>query len=267
MWHGSPLKKIENLEREEKRENCFFTKLFATSEYFKTIMAQAFSCKLDQVVLCGQPRNDVLFKKNKKPEFLNEDEKLILWTPTYRKANSINRNDGHLKNIIPIFMQKDYKSLNDVLNKNKIKLLIKMHPAEDVDNCDLLEMSNMYILSHNEFLNQGYGVYSILSNADAVISDYSSIYLDYLLLDRPVAFVLEDIEQYGSNRGFTSENPLDLMPGDKIYNKEEFYAFIYDIANGVDNYKEERKRVNDLVNYYKDGNNCKRALEIAGIKK
>lgn len=266
MWHGSPLKKIENLEREEKRENCFFTKLFATSEYFKTIMSQAFSCKLDQVVLCGQPRNDILFKKNRKPKFLNDDEKLVLWTPTYRKATSINRSDGNLKNIIPIFLQKDYDCLNEYLKKNKIKLLIKLHPAEDIKDSDMISMTNMYILSHKKFVNQGYEIYPVLSNANALISDYSSIYFDYLLLDRPIAFTLEDMDQYKNNRGFVMDNPLDFMPGEKIYSKKDFYKFIDNIANGIDKFKKERNRVNDLVNYYKDGNNCKRTLEIAGIK-
>ena len=64
LWHGSPLKKIGNLEKDKKRINYnFFTYILATSDMFSKIMQQAFNCKDGQIIICGHPRNDLLFKE------------------------------------------------------------------------------------------------------------------------------------------------------------------------------------------------------------
>jgi hypothetical protein len=55
------------------------------------------------------------------------------------------------------------------------------------------------------------------------------------------------------------------MPGMKIRTKEQFYEFLQDVVDDNDQFREDRKRVNDLTNAYKDGNNCRRTLEIADI--
>ena len=55
-------------------------------------------------------------------------------------------------------------------------------------------------------------VYTLLRNADGLITDYSSVYFDYMLLDRPIAFAIDDIKEYGDKRGFIFETPEDYMP-------------------------------------------------------
>ncbi len=77
--------------------------------------------------------------------------------------------------------------------------------------------------------------------------------------------MLDDIHEYRDKRGFVVENPLELMPGEKIYNEEEFVGFIKNTCNGIDNYKDERKRINDLANKYQDNKNCERILDFLGI--
>ena len=85
------------------------------------------------------------------------------------------------------------------------------------------------------------------------------------MLNRPICYVLDDYEDYKNTRGFVFENPLEYMPGQKAYVKEDLFTFIDDVANGVDSYFEERKNVNVRVNKYSDGKNCERVIKIAGI--
>ena len=106
-----------------------------------------------------------------------------------------------------------------------------------------------------------------MAQSDALIADYSSVYLHYLLLNRPIGFALSDIKEYGDTRGFVFENPLDYIPGKKLYSKEDLLKFLDDIACGKDRYAEERERVCNLVHQYQDGKNCERLLKIAGIIK
>ena len=55
------------------------------------------------------------------------------------------------------------------------------------------------------------------------------------------------------------------MPGEKILNREDFVKFITDCKDGIDEYADDRNRVNDLCNYYKDDRNSKRILDFVGI--
>ena len=83
-------------------------------------------------------------------------------------------------------------------------------------------------------------MYQFLTLTDALISDYSSVAVDYMLLDKPIAYLLEDFEQYKKVRGFVFEDPLEYMPGYHIYSNEELDRFLSDIHNHKDIYKEKR---------------------------
>ena len=104
-------------------------------------------------------------------------------------------------------------------------------------------------------------------DADILITDYSSIYFDFLLTQKPIGFVIDDMGEYGNHRGFVVDNPLDYMPGEKIQNVEDLKSFIDGIMTGHDNWKEERKRINDLVNADQQGDYCKKILDFVGIVK
>ena len=120
-------------------------------------------------------------------------------------------------------------------------------------------------IRHDEFMKSGYDLYKVIACADAMITDYSSVYFDYLLLNRPIGFTVEDIGIYQRARGFIFENPFEYMPGQKINSREDFVNFCLNVAQKKDDYILERKKVNDLVNYYQDGENTKRLLSLCGI--
>ena len=92
------------------------------------------------------------------------------------------------------------------------------------------------------------------------------MYFDYMLLDKPIGFVVSDISEYDSQRGFVFDNPVDFMPGDIITSGDELLKFAEDIINHRDNYKEQRQTLCRIFNTYDDAQNCKRVLEAAGIR-
>ena len=106
----------------------------------------------------------------------------------------------------------------------------------------------------------------MLRQVDGLVGDYSSVSLQYLLLNKPMAFVIPDLEDYKEKRGFVFEDPLEFMPGNIVNTKEEFYEFLSQMANGEDRYKEKRETVCNVIHQYKDGNACKRVLELSGIR-
>ncbi|MBO0477309.1 CDP-glycerol glycerophosphotransferase family protein [Vagococcus sp. DIV0080] len=274
LWHGMPLKKIGLLE-EVNRQNKYdyFSYVLSTSTYFSRFMEGAFGCDNERVLVCGQPRTDRFFSEiefDSSKLFQEKYKKIFLWMPTFRfseKLNVINSSDSS-SNGLPLFNSIENLGL---LNENLIKLdsciVVKLHPMQ-TELLDLKErFSNIFFVNESWLKENNQDLYSLVSYSDALITDYSSIYFDYLLLDKPIGFTLDDIEDYKKNRGFIIENPLELMPGEKIYTNEMFLSFLTSICLGEDKYRLDRNRLNNILNTYNDGKNCERIIKFCGISK
>ena len=245
LWHGTPLKKLGNLEKGcEKVDYNFFTKVITNSPMHKEIMAQIFGCDLDQVEIMGNPRCDEMFEQEPLVDrSIREDyEKVIVWMPTYRDYNE----DFVVSTLSP----NDIRELNHILEDNNVKMIIKLHPLQEIKEGNK-EYENIEILTQSEIEKKKLSVYALLRNADGLITDYSSVYFDYLLLDRPIAFAVDDITEYSCERGFLFDNPESLMPGDKIKKFEDVKSFVYNVVNNVDNFKKNRENVNKQVNFHR----------------
>ena len=278
-WHGTPLKKINGMmEKLGDYRYDFFTYITAAAPAFRKIFAEAFGCREEQVLINGHPRNDYLFRDSdvlsrfgiRRESF----RKIFLWMPTYRKSRDGFIRDGEQfsdrTGDIPLMERKeDLRELEQFLGEQHAYLFLKMHPAQDLSRLDpdLRKFKHFCFLTNEDMRRYGVPLYSLVREADALITDYSSIYFDYLLLDRPIGFILADLDSYEEHRGFVVENPLDYMPGPKIYEKEEFFAFLGDVLEERDEYKSERARINSQVNYYQDGQNCERLLRMIHLEK
>jgi len=101
-----------------------------------------------------------------------------------------------------------------------------------------------------------------LGYSDLLITDYSSVYFDYLLIDKPVIFVPTDIEEYSQKRGFLLE-PYDFWtPGPKVYNQDNLLNSILANLNEPNKYKKERNLINSMINYYKDNKSSERVWNL-----
>lgn len=252
LWHGTPLKKIGNLEKGlENVDYNYFTKVLTSSTMYKPIMAKIFGCSESNVEVMGNPRNDELFKKNIlwDTAIRRGSNRVILWLPTYREYNK--------EFLVSVLKGDDLQQLNEFLKNINCRMIVKLHPLQTtvVKNSKLPYID---FITQDDLNKQGMTVYTLLRNSDGLITDYSSVYFDYMLLNRPIGFAIEDIEEYQNKRGFVFDNPKEYMPGAEIKNLYDIEKFISDIFNGIDEYKEQRAKVNDLVNYYKDGDSCER---------
>lgn len=156
------------------------------------------------------------------------------------------------------------RQLDKYLKESDMHLIIKLHPAQDYEGSEPVEYENIKIWTHQELNHQNIELYRLLGSSDALITDYSSVYFDYLLLNKPIAFTVNDLEMYTNERGFVFDKPEDYMPGSKIKSIEQFYEFLDKVSNNIDEYKLERHSINELVNYYKDDKNCVRILMQLG---
>ena len=238
LWHGMPLKKIGNLE--EGLENVdynFFTKLVSSSDFFTPIMKAAFNATNEQMLLVGNIRNDELFKE--------KQDKRIIWMPTYR--NSKNYHDSQDALIFSL-EEVDFRKIEQLLLKYGYQLYIKLHPLEESRLQVQINHSTIHLLTE-EIISEQYGtLYTFLGTTSALITDYSSVFLDYYLLNRPVAFTINDYEEYKDKRGFVFEDVKSLMVGSVIRDSHDLLEFLESVMKSEDSYIEERTKVNDKVN-------------------
>ena len=262
LWHGMPLKTIGALEKGADFDGkCYFDHIIATSPFFSQIMQRCFEVDEDKVLLTGQPKCDKLFDKD-----VNE-KKLILWLPTYRSSQKLGSVNADVKNQtgFPLIdTEEQLREIDSLLGELGYKLLIKPHPMQDISH-GVKSLENIMLTTQRGLERKNMDIYDLMKRSRALITDYSSVYFDYLLLNRPIGFTLGDIEQYEDERGFVVDDPEALMPGDKLKSFEQLREFIIKAAKGRDGWKEERKRVNELANSSQSGSACKRILDAVGI--
>ncbi|MEW9093568.1 MAG: CDP-glycerol glycerophosphotransferase family protein [Clostridiaceae bacterium] len=269
LWHGVPLKglsymskyKLQNPELSHMQWSKL-DKIMSYSQTYSTLMNACYGVSGDKYTVTGMPRNDFLFKSNGKAnlsQILNidlNDKKAIFYIPTFRttiygEANG--ERDSYIFNNNNFHMNK----LSSFLNENNCIMILKIHPTQEnelVENIKNLQLNNMYLLNDSDLIEHGYDLYEILNSADLLITDYSSIYFDYLLLNRTIIFVPTDLENYKENRGFLLE-PYDFWtPGPKCLNEKELENEIYNSLNNEHYYERERNITLDVIHHYKDGN-------------
>jgi len=261
LWHGMPLKKIgldDNKNIDEISQQDY---LIATSMFFQDIMSKAFGIKKEKVLITGQPRNDLLFKKDNHEKIKDilkvKNEEIILWMPTYRKSivGDI-RIDGEILDVLKI---KNLKNIDQKLDKLNKKIIIKIHPMDYINN--IIEEYNLFnnikVINNEFFEKNEVTLYELLGMADKLITDYSSVYIDYLILDKPIGFFIPDLKKYSNDRGFYENNLNESLPGPILEQDNDLINFI---INDEDNYSQKRKIINDKYNKYKDNKNSKRIL-------
>lgn len=246
LWHGVPLKKIALLDPNlKKAARIYFKKIFSenytciltTSHELIPLMARSFAVSEDKIKVWGQPRNDGLFQKNDCREILGqlfpdlpEYTKTVLYAPTFRDYGQVQ--------LFP-FRDFDQKQLEAFLDEKNMLLFIRTHVAEQGSAAPYLGKRIRFL--GNE---QAEDVTGILNIFDCLITDYSSIYIDYLLTDKPMIFLPYDRQQYLDGRGMNFDYD-DVTPGPK---PETFNDFLDALSPKEDFWKSERTRVNRLFN-------------------
>ena len=246
LWHGVPLKKIALLDPNlKKAARIYFKKIFSenytciltTSHELIPLMARSFAVSEDKIKVWGQPRNDGLFQKNDCHEILGqlfpdlpEYTKTVLYAPTFRDYGQVQ--------LFP-FKDFDQKQLEAFLDEKNMLLFIRTHVAEQGSAAPYLGKRIRFL--GNE---QAEDLTGILNIFDCLITDYSSIYIDYLLTDKPMIFLPYDRQQYLDGRGMNFDYD-DVTPGPK---PETFNDFLDALSPKEDFWKSERTRVNRLFN-------------------
>lgn len=256
LWHGVAVKKVEYDDDFSKKilmsKKALFIKSLkylpcrkdyyvATSEEIAKRYIGTFRSDHNHVLNLGQARNDYFYTEHVNPIRVNyPSQRLIVYMPTHRKEGKVQMN---LSSLI------DYSSLNEYCKLNGIVFLIKKHFYHRNENEPIEGLDNV-----NDITGFKYSTQEILDAADILITDYSSCYIDHLLLNRPQIFFGYDIDDYLSTDRGLYEDYTENVPGPICKDYKGLMSAIKDFINGIDNYKEIRKTKRDF--YYSPENQC-----------
>lgn len=272
LWHGCGFKTRASFPRCEER----YEYTTVVSDLYADIHSKIFRMRKDQMLVTGYAKHDWLFQPYEEDIFslLGKEKasKCVFWVPTFRVTEDpksiLNQYVLNSETGLPMVIYKyQMKKLNELLEEKNILLVIKLHLAQNnllVSDCDY---SNIVLLRNTDMLENDFMINRLLASADALITDYSSVAVDFLVLDRPMAFTLDDEEEYRNTRGFVFDNVRDYLPGKELIKFEDFCEFIIEIALNKDTTKEKRRKLAKKMLKYKDNQNCKRILNTLGIKK
>ena len=259
LQHGTGIKYTNNYYKMPRDIKYILT----ASEGVSDITMAAHNVPIKKILPIGFPRNDDLTAQplDLHRLFNRDYEKIIVWYPTFRQAKSGNKY-GADKALQIIWDEQKAYELNEYAKNNGVLIVLKPHFAQDVSYIKKLDLSNIVFINDEFFKANNLTSYRFVGSCDALLTDYSSIYYDYTLCDKPIGLIWEDYEEYKQNPRFAVDMDKMMKGGVKIYNIDDLKLFVRDVADGVDKLKEERREIRDLANYSVDGKNSKRVVDF-----
>ena len=270
-WHGTPLKRLGH-DIQVSEDTTFYRSGLNYEEMCKTydvdvekynymispnkfcteVFQSSFGINKERLIETGYPRNDFITNATKEDIIniknkyhLPLDKKIILYAPTWRD-NSYNVSGYTFE------LKADFYKWKEIL-KDEYIIVFKPHYLivnKYENNEDLKDF--LYSIPANAEINELYVI------SDSMITDYSSVFYDYAVLNRPMYFYMYDLEEYREElRGFYLDVYTEL-PG-KIFEDEDM--LLNDIKNNVYDY-ESLKIFNERFSHAQTGNCAQKVIDI-----
>ena len=225
-----------------------FSYFLTTSKVLIPTYRDAYKCSTEQLIVLGEPRSDRLFSPNtqKLKDFFGSNvlkDNNVLYAPTWRKDTDIQ--------LFP-FDDMDWSDFDQFLNKHNINIFLRLHPSYENSLSTYLEKSKRIKILDMKVVEE---ISDILGVFDLLITDYSSIHISFLLLDKPVMFLPYDFELYSDQVGFIGDYD-ELTPGPKPDSMKSFQNELRLLLKDDNYYKEEREKASGFFNDY-HYDNCK----------
>lgn len=269
LWHGCGFKTVKNVIPQRRR----YEYTTVVSRLYAKIHEKEFGLSPGQAMVTGYAKEDWLFCPVNdwgKRLGIQKAARYIFWLPTFRRAREVVsymdvREPVNQSGLPIIRSPEELGRVNGLLRKWDMILVIKLHPLQKREDVFREMFSNIVVLENEKLAGAGLHINQILGHADALVSDYSSAAIDFLLLDRPTAFTLDDLEEYEKSRGFVLNPIREWIPGEKIISFEDYIRFLQNVAEGKDTAKEVRRELAGKLHDFHDGNSCQRIIDAVGL--
>ena len=272
LWHGIPLKKImwdDTITRKNDGDDSLKAKVgrlmrrlpdrntyvFSTSPAFTKIYQSAFRVDRSRIIEIGQVRNDCFFDGSlTKKSYSDIPYKyLISYLPTHRNEGKTKLEDNELF---------DLQELESFCKKNDALFLIKKHYYHKNEFTDL----SLYPHIIDVTTDNNIDTQQLMFDTDILITDYSSCYIDYLLLDRPIVFYCFDYDKYLATDREMYFSYDAVTPGVHARTFNELISGIDQALSGNEKYKNKQKNIKNFF-YSKENQGIVAPRLIDAIKR
>ena len=253
LWHGCGYKDVPREKHESTGASMMhFDYALVPGKAFVETKSRYWKCPKEKVLPLGYPRYDWMLRPSMSSQEIIRKllgmtaDKMIIWMPTFRNSEVLDSAESRIQLPFPLpglRNEEELKQLDVILSSLDILLIIKKHAVQTDWHIQEEDFRNICYVDQKLLDKKGIQLYELISASDGLISDYSSVAVDYMLLNRPLAFVLTDMQQYKETRGFVFEKPEEYMPGEKVYDLKGLETFAEHIASGEDLYRQERARL------------------------
>lgn len=237
-------------------------KITSTSLKYSQIESASYGIDFDKFLPVGRCRSDVLLEKED-VSFVREYfkqlmpdysfSKIILYPPTHRDYE---RSEFDIKRSILGF-DVDRKRFEKFLADNGLLVVCKLHPAQRKEIVDtVLPTGVVNFTGSNDF-----GLVELMKASDILMTDYSSAYIDWLLLNKPVVFNFYDLETYEKSRGLSVHPIKRICAGEIFTDEQSFYDAMKKTLANPDCFSEKRAEIlEEMITYRTDV--CKNTYQI-----
>nr|WP_302887613.1 CDP-glycerol glycerophosphotransferase family protein [uncultured Romboutsia sp.] len=260
---------------DKKHKNFGFTpkeyesidKVCITSEMNMLIQSAFSAIPENKYEITGNPRTDILMLSDGRKNLEKlldrdlKDKKIIFNMPTFHVHENSGVINGEPINEGIKIKNFNYAKFDKLLGEHNTILISKVHHAEErliTSKMKGYKLKNILFVSNNDLEEKNLNLYEVLNCADILITDYSSIYGDFLFMDKQIIFTNYDIEQYRAERGLSLE-PYDFWTaGPKVKTQEQLESEVVKCLYDENYYKEKRHELRDVFYKYKDSNSTLR---------
>jgi len=258
LWHGIGAKQTGFLSDEvTSYDKEWYSSLKRKIDYFivptnfwRTVFSVIFNVRYNRVLSLGYPKLDSLLNKNSKNNLqklvgidIFQFDKIIFYLPTFRKGCEREMESLVNKNNLFNIEEYDEEDLISYLKEKNYLLCIKKHPSEELELKNI-DCENIWILKEEDLNQNHIAITEILDASNLLITDYSSVGVEYTFLNKPIIYLVHDIDSYSDNRGIIFDNYSFWMPGLKVKDYNQLInsineSFTSDLVNTVE-YQEKR---------------------------
>lgn len=252
VWHGMPIKRIWKGTKGDPAPRCSW--LISTSSKYSEVLAEASDIPASQIPPLGLPRNDLLFSRSEAAVAFGKAARadvgrVLLFLPTYRhsRIGPIAR-DGRESATALAMDDEEIARLQGMLATTRTRMLVKPHPLSVHYGREAKLSPNLWIISDAWLHRQCVTLYEALGQMDALVTDISSVYIDFLALQRPVFFYFPDLSEYRRSRTFLLEPLESWLAGPLCTEAEELMEHLAEFCSGGDRFAESRASLLHLLN-------------------
>ena len=226
LWHGAGIKWAGPLFPERRLRSRPCDLIVAPSRLWGGRIAEFCGLSEPDALFTGYPRNDELFRAVPPDRLagLGIDHDFVVWLPSYRNARAAGTmaamHDG-VDEVGDRALTAQFAAVVEILADHGLQVVVKPHPLDAVAR----SVPGAVVVDDRVLEDHGVTLYGLLGAARGLVSDTSSVWSDFLLLDRPIGFFFPDRQEYAAGRGVFPADVLDWLPGPLLDSTAEIERF------------------------------------------